>query len=66
MLMSDRLNGGLNGQFVGILAMVVAILSYGGSSVFRQTNNKEVSPESQALGQMSFGLIFLIPAYAHL
>ena len=62
MLMSDRLNGGLNGQFIGILAMVVAILSYGGSSVFARLNNKGVSPESQALGQMSFGLIFLIPA----
>jgi drug/metabolite transporter (DMT)-like permease len=62
MLMSDRLSGGLSGQLLGILAMTAAVLSYGGSSVFARLNNKGVSPESQALGQMSFGLIFLIPA----
>jgi drug/metabolite transporter (DMT)-like permease len=62
MLMSDRLSGGFSGQLVGILAMTAAVLSYGGSSVFARVNNKGVSPESQALGQMSFGLIFLVPA----
>jgi len=61
MLMSDRLSGGLNGQLLGILAMAVAVLSYGGSSVFARLNNKGVSPESLALGQMSFGLLFIIP-----
>jgi len=61
MLMSDRLRGGLNGQLLGILAMAVAVLSYGGSSVFARLNNKGVSPESLALGQMSFGLLFIIP-----
>ena len=62
MLMSDRLSGGLNGQLLGILAMALAVLSYGGSSVFARLKNKGVSPESQALGQMAFGLIFLVPA----
>jgi len=62
MLMSDRLNGRLDGQLLGILAMTAAVLSYGGSSVFARLKNKGVSPESQAFGQMSFGLIFLIPA----
>ena len=61
-LLSDRLSGGLSGQLLGILAMVLAVLSYGGSSVFARLKNKGVSPESQALGQMSFGLIFLVPA----
>lgn len=62
MLMSDRLSGGLSGQLLGILAMAVAVLSYGGSAVFARLKNKNVTPESQALGQMSFGLIFLVPA----
>ncbi|MDP3448991.1 MAG: EamA family transporter [Anaerolineaceae bacterium] len=62
MLMSDRLNGRLDGQLLGILAMTAAVLSYGGSSVFARLKNKGVSPESQAFGQMAFGLIFLIPA----
>lgn len=62
MLMSDRLSGGLNGQLLGILAMTVAVLSYGSSSVFARLNNKGVSAESQALGQMSFGLLFIIPS----
>lgn len=61
MLMSDRLSGGLGGQLLGILAMTVAVLSYGSSAVFARLNNKGVSPESQALGQMSFGLLFIIP-----
>lgn len=62
MLMSDRLSGGLGGQLLGILAMFVAVLSYGSSSVFARLKNKGVSPESQALGQMSFGLLFIIPS----
>lgn len=61
-LMANRLNGALTGQALGILAMAVAVLGYGSSAVFARLNNKGVSPESQALGQMSFALLFIVPA----
>ena len=61
-LMSHRVNSGLSGQMIGVLTMIVAVFSYGSSAVFARINNKNVSPESLALGQMSFGLIFIIPA----
>lgn len=61
-LMSNRANGVLSGQMIGVLSMIVAVFSYASSAVFARINNKNVSPESQALGQMSFSLIFVLPA----
>ncbi len=61
LLMSNRISGGLSNQALGILAMAVAVLGYGASAVFAKRNNKDVSPDSQALGQMSFALIFIVP-----
>ena len=62
LLMSNRLSNGISDQGMGILAMVVAVFGYAGSAVFARLNNRGVKPESQALGQMSFGLLFIIPA----
>ena len=61
-LMSNNLNGGFSNQGIGILAMIAAVLGYGSSAVFARLHNREVTPENQALGQMSFGLLFLTPA----
>lgn len=61
-LMSNRIDGGLSTQAIGILTMVVAVLCYGGSAVFARLHNSEVTPTNQALGQMSFAMIFIIPA----
>lgn len=62
LLMSNRLSNGISDQGLGILAMVVAVFGYASSAVFARLNNQGVKPESQALGQMSFGLLFIIPA----
>ncbi len=61
-LMSGQLSSGISVQVVGILAMALAVLSYGGSAVYARLHNQGINPESQALGQMSFALIFLVPA----
>lgn len=61
-LMSNRLEGGLSGHFLGIVAMIVAVFGYASSAVFAKLKNKGVNPESQALGQMSFALLFVTPA----
>lgn len=61
-LMSNRIDGGLSAQAIGILTMAVAVLCYGGSAVFARLHNSEVTPTNQALGQMSFAMIFIIPA----
>lgn len=61
-LMSHQAAGGLSGQTIGVLTMVLAVFCYASSAVFARLRNKGVSPESQALGQMSFSLIFVVPA----
>jgi drug/metabolite transporter (DMT)-like permease len=61
-LMSNKLSGGITAQGIGILTMFVAVVCYASSTVFARTHNNGVSPENQALGQMSFALIFVIPA----
>ena len=61
-LLSTRLDGKLSGQALGVLAMVVAVLGYGSSAVFARLHNTGVSPAEQALGQMSFALLFIVPA----
>ncbi len=61
-LMSNRIDGGLSAQAIGILTMAVAVLCYGGSAVFARLHNSEVTPTNQALGQMSFAMVFIIPA----
>ncbi len=61
-LMSNRLEGGFSGQLLGITAMIVAVFGYASSAVFARLKNNGVNPESQALGQMSFALVFLSPA----
>jgi drug/metabolite transporter (DMT)-like permease len=61
-LMSNRINGEVANQTLGIIAMLVAVLCYGSSAVFARINNSNVRPEDQALGQMAFGLMFIVPA----
>ncbi len=61
-LLSSRLAGGFSGQTLGILAMVAAVLGYGSSAVFARLHNEGVTPTEQALGQMSFALVFILPA----
>ena len=61
-LMSNRLESGSGNQVVGIVTMVLAVLCYGSCAVFARINNAGVRPEDTALGQMAFGLIFIIPA----
>lgn len=60
-LMSDQIKEGLSSPGLGILAMLLAVLSYGGSAVFARLHNRGVTPDSQALGQMSFSLLFILP-----
>jgi drug/metabolite transporter (DMT)-like permease len=61
-LMSNRLEGGVNKQAIGILTMIVAVISYAVCSVFARLNNQGVDPENQAFGQMFFAFLFIIPA----
>jgi len=61
-LMSNRLEDGFSGHLLGILAIIVAVFGYSSSAVFARLKNHGVNPESQALGQMSFALLFLTPA----
>jgi drug/metabolite transporter (DMT)-like permease len=61
-LMSNDLSSRLSDQTLGILAMLLATLAYGGSAVFARLHNNGITPESQGLGQNSFALLFIIPA----
>jgi len=57
-----KLEGNSEYQTLGILAMLVAACSYGGSTVFARRVDHLVSPEEHSLGQMLFGLMFITPA----
>ena len=61
-LLSNKFQGGFTGQSLGILAMAIAVLGYGSSAVFARLHNEGVTATEQALGQMSFALIFIMPA----
>ncbi len=61
LLMSKRINGDTTNQTLGIIAVIIAVFSYGISSVFSRLKSTGVKPEDQALGQMLFGLAFVIP-----
>lgn len=61
-LMSNRLHSGAGNQVLGILAMLAAVLCYGGSAVFARLHNSKARPEDNSLGQMLFALVFIIPA----
>lgn len=61
LLMSKRIDGDATNQTLGIIAVVIAVFSYGVSSVFSRLKSAGVKPEDQALGQMLFGLVFVVP-----
>lgn len=62
LLMSQKVDGGTSNQTIGIIAVIIAVFSYGMSSVFSRLKSTGVKPEDQALGQMLFGLVFVVPA----
>ncbi len=57
-----KLEGNSEYQTLGILAMLVAACSYGGSTVFAHRVDQLGSPEDHSFGQMLFGLLFITPA----
>lgn len=61
LLMAKRIDGDATNQTLGIIAVVIAVFSYGMSSVFSRLKSAGVKPEDQALGQMLFGLVFVVP-----
>lgn len=58
-LMSDKLNSGLNASLAGILMMLLAALCYGASVIFARITLKGTHPAFQSFGQMGLGLILV-------
>jgi drug/metabolite transporter (DMT)-like permease len=61
LLMSNQINGGLNDQLLGIIAMLLASLSYAISAIFARRFTIGMDASAQAFSQMVFALFWITP-----
>ena len=60
-LMADNLGNGIASFTLGMAAMLVAAMFYGGSAVFARTFTKGMEPAAQAFGQQVFANLIMWP-----
>lgn len=60
-LMADHLGNGIASYTMGMAAMLVAAMSYGGSAIFARTFTKGMEPAAQAFGQQLSANLIMWP-----